>query len=110
MNTPFSHEHAAEICEDFEDLIDTEYKMGTNTYDIDAVVISPFSETDKIMFIERFLSYKNHEQAIKVFNVERFDVLVIAHDIETGAHTAIDIRTYAKENGIVYSFDEMKDH
>ena len=46
--SPFTLEEALEICEDFEDLKDTEFTMDTDTiYLVDDVVLCPFPKADK---------------------------------------------------------------
>ena len=84
MNTGFTYEQAAEICEDFEDLVDTELVIDGNKYFVDKLLIVPF----------------NSEQ-------EGYDVLFVASSTEDPNNTITQaIRDYIANNGVNYNFPE----
>ena len=103
---PFTIEDAAEICEDFEDLIDTEFKIGSSpVLFIDNVCIAPFEEADKNSFVESYYQTKNIEYALSAYTGSEYDVILITceADNETN-YSYIDIRKFASLRGIQYSF------
>lgn len=84
MNKPFTYEQAEEICEDFEDLVDTELVIDGNKYFVDKLLIVPF----------------NSEQ-------EGYDVLFVASFTEDPNNTITQtIRDYITNNGVNYNFPE----
>jgi len=105
-STPFTLEEAIEICEDFEDLKDTEFTMATNViYLVDEVVVCPFNEADKQLFIESFLTTKDSERSLNPYTGKEYDVMLFAYDADDYADRVyIDIRTFADKRGIGYSF------
>ncbi len=106
--TPFTLEEAEEIREDFEDLGDTEFKIGSSPLMlIDAVLISPFNEVDKTGFAERYYATKNCDNLLNSYSGNEFDVLLITceADDETN-YSFIGIREFAELRGIKYDFPE----
>lgn len=105
---PFSLDDAAEICEDFEDLIDTEFKVGQSPVLLIAnVCISPFPEADKNTFVESYSLSKSSGEAISFYTGTDYDVILITCDPDDETnYSYIDIRTFAGLKGIKYSFPE----
>jgi len=104
--TPFSLEDAAEVCEDFEDLIDTEFKVGSSpVLFIDNVCIAPFAEADKNSFVESYYQTKNTEYARSLYTGNDYDVILITCEAEDETnYSYIDIRKFADLREIKYSF------
>ncbi|MFI5196488.1 MAG: hypothetical protein ACHQD8_05315 [Chitinophagales bacterium] len=104
--TPFTIEEATEICEDFEDLKDTEFTLGTSAiYLVHDVVVSPFHEGDKKEFIESYFSAKDSARPMSPFSGSEYDVILFASDVnDETEHVHISIRTFAGQNGIRYNF------
>ena len=105
---PFTLEEAEEICEDFEDLIDTEFKVGTSPLLlVEDVVIAPFSEAEKNSFVESYSDTRNAEEALGLYTGGDYDVVLITSaDEADSTFSYIDIRTFANLRGIKYSFPE----
>lgn len=105
---PFSLEEASEICEDFEDLIDTEFKISASPLLlVEDVVIAPFSEADKRIFINSYSDSRNAENALNQYTGSNYDVLLITSSEEPrSTFSFVDIRTFANLRGIKYSFPE----
>jgi hypothetical protein len=106
---PFSFEDAEEIAEDFEDLVDTEFKIelnGTQTlYLVEGVVISPFEEDDRESFVEEYFRVRDASIALKAYSGATFDVVVAlceADDDTVKSHLVI--REFTEKQGIQYSF------
>ena len=106
--TPFTPEDAAEVCEDFEDLIDTEFKIGTSpVLLIESVAVSPFRDEDKRIFTENYYTTKDNANAIGFYSGHEYDVILITSDPEIeDSYGYMDIRTFAELRGIKYSFPE----
>ena len=104
--TPFTIEEAVEICEDFEDLIDTEFKIGSSPMLLVAqVAITPFHETDKNRFAESYYQTKNSENALSFYKGSNYDVLLMIYQVDDETnYSYIDIRTFVNLKGIKYSF------
>ncbi len=104
--TPFTLEEAEEIREDFEDLVDTEFKIGTSPVMlVDAVVISPFDATEKNGFAERYYTTRDSDEALSQYSDGEYDVMLITSeaDAETN-YSYIGIREFAEIRGIKYEF------
>ena len=104
----FTLAEAEEICEDFEDLTDTEFKIGSSPMMlIEAVVVAPFSEADKNRFTDHFSETKDKETALSWYTGSDYDVLLITTEDDNDLECSyIDIRTFADLRGIKYSFPE----
>ena len=104
--TPFTLEDAAEICEDFEDLIDTEFKLGSSPMLLVAQVsIAPFSEEGKNDFVESYHQSHNSENALSTYSGTEYDVILITSEADNESnYSYIDIRTFASLKGIKYAF------
>ena len=104
--TPFTLEDAAEICEDFEDLIDTEFKLGTSPMLLVAhVSIAPFSEDGKNDFVESYHQSHSSESALRAYAGTDYDVILITCEADNESnYSYIDIRTFATLKGIKYAF------
>lgn len=103
---PFSLEDAEEICEDFEDLKDTELIFDGVMYMIEDVVICPFETVEKDRF---FNSYKlgggNVADAHHTMQGS-FDVTLVVTNLEkeNDGFFFIGIRQYIAEKGVNYNF------
>ena len=108
MSVPFTYEQAQEICEDFEDLIDTELVLRTPDPVkglIDHVCIVPFSETDRKSFMEHYNASGDPQQALLQCSGDAFDVLLIAREINNPDEIVIQsIEEYISANGVRYNF------
>lgn len=104
--TPFTLEEAIEICEDFEDLKDTEFNIGTSTeYLIHDVVISPFNEEDTQEFIDNYFATKDSAMSLSFYRGSEYDVLIFAYDVaDETDYIHITIRTFTHQKGVSYNF------
>lgn len=105
-NAPFSIEEAIEIAEDFEDLVDTDFSINKALiYLVDTVMICPFREDDKKLFVSNYHYSKDREGALDFYKGKDYDVIVLAYDVDDeSSFTYIDIRTFAAQRGIQYQF------
>ena len=106
--TPFTHEDAEEMREDFEDLIDTDVKIGKyGVLPIDNVMVCPFDEADKTVFADRYHATKNAQSALAVYTGSDFDVVLYSPDLDDKSrYLLIDIRTFIEETGVSYNFPD----
>jgi hypothetical protein len=105
IHRPYTLEEATEIAEDFEDLIDTDFKLEKVTYIVDNVVTGPFTEEDKEFFVKNYLKTKNSEESLAFYNGSEFDVLLFAcNENDDTTYNCIDIRTFTEQKGIKYNF------
>jgi hypothetical protein len=105
MLTIFTLDEANEIAEDFEDLIDTEFRSGTDTYIVDNVMVCPSGEADLEQFIKNYQDNKDRSKAIEFYKNEAYDVIVYAYNADNESEIIyIDIRTYTAQRGIAYNF------
>ena len=95
--TPFSPDEAAEIAEDFEDLIDTEFTLDGVGYLIEEVLICPFDADEREVWLAA-----HADGAIKSTG-EEVDVYLAVSD-DNGALSYMSIRHFAAEKGIGYQF------
>ncbi len=99
---PFSLAEAEEICEDFEDLKDTEFSMQGTLYLIDAVLVSPHASEEKAAFFDSYLKEGNDAQP---HVSDECDVIIVFCNAEDEqAIYLMGIRQFAAEKGIMYNF------
>jgi hypothetical protein len=105
---PFNLATAQDICEDFEDLIDTEIGFGSSVVlYIDNVLVCPFDENIRQKFAECYHQTHNAAQAMSEYSGNDYDVMVFAtHPEEPKGYTYMDIRTFVEQTGISYNFPE----
>jgi hypothetical protein len=102
----FTLAEANEICEDFDDLIDTEFNVDSPfLFLIRDVMPCPFNADDKQRFVDNYILSKNKSEAIAFYTGEEFDVVIFAFD-ETNDdnYTYVKIRDFVENNGIRYNF------
>ncbi len=104
--TPFTLEEAAEIAEDFEDLNDTDFKIGTSPVMLVlAVVVSPFAEDDKAGFAARYFESRNCDNAMSSYTGDDYDVILLTGETDNDPdYSIIGIREFAELRGIKYEF------
>ena len=107
--SPFSFEDAEEICEDFEDLIDTEFKAKSGDtsieYLVDAVVVCPFRDAERAIFLGEYYRSKHQKEALGTYYGNEFDVVLLVSEADDEQkNTVIGIRDFAEEQGIQYNF------
>jgi hypothetical protein len=95
--TPFSPDEAAEIAEDFEDLIDTEFTLDGVSYLIEAILICPFDANER----EEWLA--GYADGVTTMTSEEVDVYLAVSD-DNGTRSYMSIRHFAAEKGIGYQF------
>jgi len=103
--TPFTLDEALEICEDFEDLKDTEFKLDTSAeYLVHDVVVCPFAAQEKQAFINGYYEARDNDSEQVAYTGDTCDVIVLAYDVTNETDLIhMGIRAFAHENGIVYS-------
>jgi hypothetical protein len=106
--TPFTLDEAKEIWDDFEDLKDTEFKLdGPAVYLVLDVVVAPFPDADKQAFMGRYSETKDAQESLGYYYGSDYDVLLVACDVDDEATCIyIDIRTFAADKGVHYSFPQ----
>jgi len=106
MNKPFTYEQAEEICEDFEDLVDTELVIEGVQHYIDHVIMVPYP-TNKELFIQSYREAGNILPALDSYTGDQYDVIIIASKMQDSNDiTTIDIRKYIEDNGVSYNFPD----
>ncbi|MBS1779260.1 MAG: hypothetical protein JST70_08035 [Bacteroidetes bacterium] len=107
MNKPFTYEQAEEICEDFEDLVDTELVIEGVQHYIDHVIMVPYPTADKALFIQSYREAGNILPALDSYSGDQYDVIIIASKMQDSNDiTTIDIRKYIGDNGVGYNFPD----
>src|SRR4051812_10170496 len=103
---PFSIEKAIEVAEDFEDLVDTDFSIDKAlVYLVDNVMICPYKEEDKKLFVSNYHYSRDRESALDFYKGKDYDVIILAYDVDNEAnYTCIDIRTFVAQKGIAYNF------
>ena len=104
--TPFTLEEAEEIREDFEDLVDTDFKIGNSPEMlVENVVIAPFAPEDKETFLAHYSAIRDTASSLESYTGAEFDVILITSEADGQEdYSHIDIRTFAELRGIKYSF------
>lgn len=104
----FTLEQATEICDDFEDLIDTEFTYRSEPpikLLIDHVAIAPFDKTDKEAFVNSYTASGDPIAALNNYSGDKYDVLILAQNANDPNDIIIlDIRQYIEENNVAYNF------
>lgn len=110
--TPFTHEQASEICEDFVDLIDTEFTIGAPTvFLVNDLLVTPFQEEERLAFIDNYYWAKANNHPIPNYSGNECDVVIFACNADDETElTYITMRAFIKEKGIHYNFPEDQDH
>jgi hypothetical protein len=108
--TPFTFDEATEIWDDFEDLRDTEFNLGTDIeYFVHDLVICPFHDADKEKFMDLYAGLKEGKLALNAYSGEDYDVMIVACDVDNEAeYNYIGIRTFIANKGISYNFPEAQ--
>ena len=102
---PFTQAEAEEIREDFEDLIDTEFKWEGSVFLVVDLLIAPFSGDEKDRFIEAYKEAKRTGVAQSACASYECDVLIVVCDDDKEEHLSfIDITAFVTEKGIKYNF------
>lgn len=95
----FTFAQATEICEDFEDLKDTEFLLGGILYVVNDIIICPFEVETREVFLNDFAG-----STVNGFNGDDCAVMLYAEDLATGRLHFIDILAYIEEKGVNYNF------
>lgn len=107
MNKPFTYEQAEEICEDFEDLIDTELVIDGQKYFVDKLLIVPFDNEARDRFMKVYYTSGNVTDNPDLNDANEYDVLFIASSTDNPGNTTTQfIRDYIANNGVIYNFPE----
>jgi hypothetical protein len=88
---PLTFDEATEICEDFEDLKDTEFRYGPMFLVVDDIYISIFGTAEPANSPEE--------------SDQGYDVVIAASDEANAAHY-LTIRDYTQARGVQYNFPE----
>lgn len=100
----FSFEDALEICDDFSDLVDTEFKLPTTPMVlVEHVVVCPAKVESRNTFIRNFQETKDPVEAIMFYQDVDYGAMIISTDTE-GLYYFIDILDYVREKGLSYNF------
>lgn len=106
----FTLEQATEICEDFEDLIDTEFTYRSQPpikLVIDHVAITPYEQRDKEAFVESYVASGDPAAALNEYNGDKYDVLILAQNAnDPNDIVVMDIRQYIEQNNVGYNFPD----
>lgn len=101
---PFTFDEAEEICDDFEDLKDSEFTLSGVAYIVEDVVIAPFSATGKELFLEAYKNGTGKFSAVQAPEAEYDVMLVVTNLDEEDGFSFMGIRQYAAEKGVRYNF------
>ena len=106
--TPFTLDEAEEIREDFEDLIDTDFRIGSSPeMFVENVLVAPLAEADKEHFIDHYYSMRDAAQALAQYAGSDYDVILLTREVGNEANIShINIRDFAVARGIKYDFPQ----
>ncbi len=107
IHTPFTLEEAIDIQEDFEDLVDTDFKPDASSpvFEITNVLVCPFNDHDKKLFADRYNLAKEDEDPLSAYTGTEYDVIVFALNlVDESNYIYIDIRSFAERMGINYTY------
>ena len=91
--TPFTLDEANEIAEDFEDLIDTDFRADIGlVYLIDNVMVCPFDEAGKQVFADNYFKTKDKTGSLRFFKGEEFEKRLLEKLNEMKANNSYLIR------------------
>jgi hypothetical protein len=88
---PLTHDEATEICEDFEDLKDTEFRYGPAMLVVDDIYISIYGTAEPAEGAD--------------MSETGYDVVIAASDVDNTAYY-LTIRDYTQVRGVQYNFPE----
>jgi hypothetical protein len=107
MHTPFTLQEAIDIQEDFEDLIDTDFKPDASSpvFEITNVLVAPYNEEDKKRFAENYHLAKEDEDPLSFYTGTEYDVIVFAYNlVDKSNYIYMPIRSFAERMGINYNY------
>jgi hypothetical protein len=77
---------------------------------IESVCLVPMDEADRYIFIRHYRDCGDIEQALKIYDGDLFDVVVLTHVVYDKRETLItDLGTYLFERNLVYDTDEKNE-
>jgi hypothetical protein len=77
---------------------------------IEEIIISPFDDINKWMFLYLYRDYKDARKALSHYNSPFYDVIVTAQPIpNSNSFRYKDIRTYLTENNIPFDLNVILD-
>jgi hypothetical protein len=101
---PFTLDDAREICEDFEDLIDTEFRYAGTDILVENVVVTPYAEPAKTDFLVALANANNAMELLSEYEADGYDVVIVGLVDDNGEPKHyIPVTQYVAENGINYN-------
>jgi hypothetical protein len=102
---PFTLAEAEEICEDFEDLKDSEFSMSGTLYIVEDVLVSPSPVADKEAFFNAYTAGEETSwRQLRSIAIE-FDVIIVVSNLTADEGLSfISITQYVAEKGVRYNF------
>lgn len=103
--TPYSFADAEEICEDFEDMKDTEFVLSGVSYIVDDVIVCPFEPAEKQAFFTAYAAGDKNIIVAPTTDVARYDVTLVVSDLSADEGPSfMSVQQYVAEKGVNYNF------
>ena len=98
---PLSFEEANHICSNFQYLVGKRLNSGRTVSKIDSVVVAPFDDVNKYIFMLEFRNRRDAPEALKMYDGNDYDVIVIGvvHG-ESTEYICKDLESYLAETNI----------
>ncbi|MBA3828346.1 MAG: hypothetical protein H0X33_05375 [Taibaiella sp.] len=102
MNLAFTLTQARAICRDFQYLVNEHFYRDYSNHIVACVVVSPFDDINKWMFINNYMSVGSAAKALSNYYVPYYDVVIIGNSKADEAPPYCDIRTYLANRDIKF--------
>src|SRR5690606_8063047 len=105
---PFTFKQAQAVCADHQYLVGGQINKGWRVVrTIEAVVISPFDNANKHLFIEGYKENRNGEKSLQFYDGGIYDVLVLSRSvISKSSLDATDLEKYLSEQRIPLEYNK----
>lgn len=98
---------AEEICEDFEDLIDTEFHFDGRLLMAERVLVAPYAAEQCEEFFSKCVAGADAAALIADHEGSEFDVIIIVSEADDAAALSyLRIGAYIEDKGVHYNFPE----
>ena len=105
---PFTFKQAQAVCADHQYLIGSPVNKGWRVVGmIEAVVVTPFDNANKHLFIEEYKENRNGEKSLQFYKGGIYDVLVLSRSvISKSSIDATDLEKYLSEHSIPLKYNK----
>jgi hypothetical protein len=107
MQLPFSQKQAEKVCKEYKKLIGKPLPARADLSEpITHILIGPWDELNKWIFLEEFNKCKNVETAMEFYKLSVYDIILLARYKDRDEYYYKDLRSYCKEQDIHFEMEK----